>query len=282
MKNLVVGSMSEWSGMLRDFFRQIADGSITKEHFGEFLAHRNPFEAVAVLFDGLIKKAQRALSKAFNKLVAVDPVSAEFTEGNLAKWAMYNLRPVYFPDEEISKDCPLKNWVKPDKWFYDQIRNGKIGKDATKLKEGWYLADFTPSVDYNNGTQVFPNDPLAPLITRLRQEGKIGKNDSTPMGSRFVITNNEWWNVLLPKLAKELGFKPEQIRLERAVEFNAIGNLYDKNRGKFNVWEWFDDQFEVSRHLFGGYRVRGGLASVDCPCSGLHHDDIAGRPLVSF
>jgi hypothetical protein len=40
MNEKVVGSMSEWSGMFKDFFRQIADGSITREHFKDFLEHR--------------------------------------------------------------------------------------------------------------------------------------------------------------------------------------------------------------------------------------------------
>ncbi len=282
MKNLVVGSMSEWSGMLKDFFRQIADGSITKERLEEFLAHRNPFEAAVVLFEKLIKKAQRVLSKAFDKLIAVESVPAEFTEENLAKWAKYNLRPVYLPDEEISEDRPFRNWVKPEKWFYSQIGDGKISENATKLKKGWYLADFTLSADYNNGTQVFQNDPLAPLIIRLRREGRIGKYDSTPMGSRFAITNDEWRNVLLPELAKELGFKSEQVRLERVIEFNAIGNLYDKNRGKFNAWEWFDDRFEDSRRLCGGDRDVGGFAFVSYRWSVFRFDSVAGRPLVSF
>ncbi len=39
----VVGNMSEWSGMLRDLFRQINDGSLTKDHIQKVLEHRNPF-----------------------------------------------------------------------------------------------------------------------------------------------------------------------------------------------------------------------------------------------
>ena len=40
----IVGSMSEWSGVLKDLFRQIDDGSITLRHVQAFLQHRNPFE----------------------------------------------------------------------------------------------------------------------------------------------------------------------------------------------------------------------------------------------
>ena len=40
----VVGSMSEWSGMLKDLFRQIDDGSVTRECLQAFLEHENPFD----------------------------------------------------------------------------------------------------------------------------------------------------------------------------------------------------------------------------------------------
>lgn len=44
MTKQVVGSMSVWAGVLKDFFRQIKDGSITLEMLQAFLEHRNPFE----------------------------------------------------------------------------------------------------------------------------------------------------------------------------------------------------------------------------------------------
>ena len=39
----VVGDMSEWSGMLKDLFRQINDESISRENLQLFLEHKNPF-----------------------------------------------------------------------------------------------------------------------------------------------------------------------------------------------------------------------------------------------
>lgn len=38
--------MSEWSGMLKDLFRQIDDGSIDLREMRAFLEHRNPFDPV--------------------------------------------------------------------------------------------------------------------------------------------------------------------------------------------------------------------------------------------
>ena len=44
-KRQVVSSMSDWSGVLKDFFRQIGDGSIALNQVQAFLEHQNPFEA---------------------------------------------------------------------------------------------------------------------------------------------------------------------------------------------------------------------------------------------
>ena len=102
------------------------------------------------------------------------------------------------------------------------------------------------------------------------------------MGSRFAITWDEWQDVVLVYLASKLNVTRAQIRLERAIEFNAIGNLYDANRGKFNAWEWFQDHFEDTNRLIGGHLDYGGLAYVyDCWHDNLD-DHVAGRPLVSF
>ncbi len=194
----------------------------------------------------------------------------------------YQKQRIFFPDEEITEGRPLKNWIKPKHEFYEWIRDGKIASCSARLKRGWYLADFSIGVDYTDySTQVFFNDPLAPIIEKLRQAGKIGKYDKSPLGSRFGIILQEW-PLIFAELAKELGFKPEQIRLERFIEFNAIGNLYDKNRGQFNMWEWFADLFEDSRWFYGGIHYRGGLADVNCDLVGIRIGNFAGRPLVSF
>ena len=61
----------------------------------------------------------------------------------------------FFPDEEIGETRELKDWIKPEKWFYRQIEDGKITKDTTHLHKGWYLADFAIGEDYTDGTQEF-------------------------------------------------------------------------------------------------------------------------------
>lgn len=44
MKKSLAGSMSDWSGLLKDLFRQIDDGTITRDQMHKFVVkHENPF-----------------------------------------------------------------------------------------------------------------------------------------------------------------------------------------------------------------------------------------------
>lgn len=223
------------------------------------------------------------LSLRLGKEVVVDSMPPEFTDENLARWACFNLRPVFLSELQLTQDLELPGWTKPDGWFYDQISKGKVSEEAIHVRGGWYLADCTVGADYTDGTQVYRDDPLAPVIAELREQGKVGRYDNTPAGSRFSITWEEWQGQVLAVLAGELGLDRPKLRLERAVEFNAIGNLYDPNRGKFNCWEWFEDQFRGFYRLFGGSRESGGLAIVDyVDWLSDRNGSIAARPLVSF
>lgn len=290
--NLVGDVSSELLGTWVDILLKIRSGHITLDHLKKF-AQMNPTPFAVTAKDAkreiekFATKMARKLSAIFKKRVIVDPLSPEFTEENLAHWATFNFKPVFLPDEEISEGRVLKGWTKPVGWFYERVVDGKIkplysGLPPTKLRRGWYLADFTVSADYTDGSQVFVADPLAPIIADLRSKKLVGRHNNTPDGSRFSITPDEWQDVVLAHVASKLGVTRAQIRLERAIEFNAIGNLYDLNRGKFNAWEWFEDQFVGSARLDGGYRDDGGLASVYCDWRTDRYDSIAGRPLVSF
>src|SRR3989344_9446835 len=259
----VVGCLpSKVLGLQRDMLEKWSgpDGDLWVERIALTLQGKNPLEAVALgpkWADEICVQARRKLKKFFGRHVQVDPVPSSWTQEFLENAAKYNLRPVFLPETDISESFQHGGYVKPDAWYYNNVKSGNIkGKAPTKLRKGWYLADFSMGTDYTDGTQVFANDPLAPVIERLRREKKIGKYDLTPLGSRFSITNDEWRETVCPAVARELGVRPEQVGLERAIEFNAIGNLYDPNRGRFNMWEWFSDVFEASRRLCGGARGR--------------------------
>ena len=293
MKNNLVGDTSvELAGVLGDIMAKYRGGHISLENLKRFAGmEATPFAVKAKdakrEIEKFAAKTARKLSTVFKKRIVVDPLPPEFTDENLAHWASFNFRPVFLPREDIGANRPLKNWTKPEGWFYKRVDDGKIKPihpdlPPTLLRGCWHLADFTISADYIDGSQVFVNDPLEPIIADLRSKKLVGKDNNTPDGSRFSITLDEWQDVVLAHVASKLGVTRAQTRLERAVDFNAIGNLYDPNRGKFNCWEWFEDYFGGSRRLYGGDRGGGGLADVSYGWSGLRYDFVAARPLVSF
>ena len=293
MSNNLVGDVSgELLDTWADILVKMRAGRITLDHLKKFgQMDPTPFAVTAKSakreIERFAAKTARRLSGVFKKRILVDPVPLEFTDENLAHWATFNMRPVFLPGEEIGKDRPLKGWVKkPRDWFYDNVANGDIKPihdlKPTQLRRGWYLADFTVGADYTNGNQVFVDDPLAKIITDLREKKVVGKHENTSMGSRFSITWDEWQDVVLAHIASKLNVTRAQTRLERAIEFNAIGNLYDANLGKFNSYEWFQDHFEDSYRLCGGFRVYGGLADIYYDWPDGRGYSVAGRPLVSF
>lgn len=224
------------------------------------------------------------LNEKFEEQQNIPDPPMEWTEELLAKAKSLGLEPFYLPEKEIISGNVPDWWILPRDEFYQWIRDGKIAKDSAKIYSGWILADVCQGVDYTDGTQVFPNDPLAPIIIKLREQKKVGKCDKTPAGSRFAIIPKNEWPLVCEAVLKELDIdsKKATCRLERAIEFNTIGNLYDSNRGKFNMWEWFADDFKDSRRLIGGSRDGGGLADVSDRWSDNRSDDFAARPLVSF
>ncbi len=288
MTNSLVGAVPDDNlGIVEEVIRRLRKEEGFAEKQKLFLAGKYQLIEGVEIKSRPFAKLEKMLSRRFVRKITVDSYPKEFTSEFLANAARLNMRPVFFTDEDISKNSQFKKWTKSEKWFYDRVSDGKIKPLypellPTMLRRGWYLADFTVGVDYTDGSQVFVDDPLAPIIAKLREHKLIGKYDNTPIGSRFAITSNEWQNVVFISIASALGVTRDQIRFERAIEFNTIGNLYDFNRGKFNMWEWFADVFGDSNHLCGGRRGSGGLANVYSYWSGNRIDSIAGRPLVSF
>ena len=61
MKKEVVGSMSDWSGVLKDLFRQFDDGSLTLEQMKAVAEHRSPF----IILDSLLQEWGKFYKKYF-------------------------------------------------------------------------------------------------------------------------------------------------------------------------------------------------------------------------
>lgn len=78
-KKQIVGSMSEWSGLLKDLFRQIDDGSIGLPQLQAFLERRNPFGFSALGIDW--RKLYAALGMEAEYLEAVKELGLPHNEG---------------------------------------------------------------------------------------------------------------------------------------------------------------------------------------------------------
>lgn len=129
------------------------------------------------------------------------------------------------------------------------------------------------SPEYDGGRQLYANDPLAPKIEKLRENGKIaipGWCRHIPSISRFGTSPNEIDSLIVPVFAKLSQIK-DQIK---AGEIEAgtppwaawfyRGNTAHPEWDQTTTWEWFANNFGADGRLIGGYRDGGGLAGVDC------------------
>ena len=175
-------------------------------------------------------------------------------------------------------------WVRLEKWYGQQI--GKtIDKDAAVLKPAYVLVDTTPKPKYDSGRQLYPNDSFGPLISLLREEGKIIVPDDykhVPQTSRFAVTPQERETSFNPAFAQVLKVDPSQVRVPTAAENNFLGNIHHPEFGQNNTWEWYDDHFGGDSRLFGGCSDGGGLARVFYDWSGGRIGSFGFRPLVVF
>lgn len=187
---------------------------------------------------------------------------------------------------EFKRDGDYPGWnVKPEPWFWENVANGRISEDATKLEEMLIAIDNTPKPNYDNGRQLYQSDPFAPLLERLRKEKKINVPRDLrhiPNTSRFGISPNELTEHVLPAIAEMLGVDSNHVRLPKEIEFNITGNLFHPEWGNTNTLEWFADKFGDGSHLFGGDSGRGGLADVDRRWSDFRSDLVAFGPVVRF
>lgn len=279
--NTEVGSNPDKKfGLAIDFLEKFRKGVFSETEVERFLKRQNPFDNSRQA--EILRLAKKNLRKRLGQEIQVPDLPTAITEELFNKLAALNMRPCFLPALDIAADFQHCDYIKPNPWFYQKIASGEIAENATQLPGIWVFADFTKAVDYTDGTQVFHHDPLASLITQLRQNHKIGKYEKTPLGSRFAITNDEWRDVVAPAFAEMIGVNSSQVRLECAVEFNFIGNIYDKNRGRYNIWQWFQDEFGQSFRLLGGHRDFGGLADVDYDASDRRHASLCGRLIVEF
>lgn len=189
-----------------------------------------------------------------------------------------------FLAHEFNRDGDYPGWnVKPKAWFWENVAEGSISSDATKLDEMLIAIDNTPKPTYNRGRQLYQNDPFGDLLRQLRKEGKIQVPRDLrhiPETSRFGISPDELTEHVLPAIAQMLEVDSSQVRDPKEIEFSVIGNRCHPEWGNTNTSEWMQDKFEDGSRLVGGDSDDGGLAYVNCHWSDGRYDGIGFRPLV--
>lgn len=189
---------------------------------------------------------------------------------------------LYFePNVVFTKDANYPGWrVKPDTWFWEQIREGNILADAAVLSGRWAAMEAIQKPEYDGGKQLHENDSLAPILERLRKEGKITIPDwcsLIPSTSRFGISFDEITKYVVPEFAQVTQIEAEQAQVPPYIAFNFRGNVAHPEWGETNTWERFADSFGGGSRLVGGRRVRGGLAYVGYGWRGVRSDCVGFR-----
>ena len=229
----------------------------------------------------------KILTGFFEKEIVVSPLPAEITPERLKKWEKLGFELHYFPAEDMTKDRKLKGWKeKPNDWFYEQIADGTIPSDATKLPDGWFVINGRQKPAYTDGTQMYDNDPLAAALKDLNERGIIsqtmsdGKIKLNP-ASRFGMKPADFEKPeVIETLSKALNITPAQFSLTETIVWNVLANIHHPEWGTTNTYEWQKEKFGSGERLISGNSVHGGASYVywlDDACV-----NVGFRPLGRF
>ena len=229
----------------------------------------------------IMEPEKKRLREFFGQEINVPPLPAEITPERLKDWQEKGLELHYLPPENMTQEREIAGWKKPD---YKYINPSKLPPDATKLPGCWVLVDSRQKPEYQSGDQMYVNDFLGPVLQELRNKGLIEKFRHPQ--SRFYISPRELEKPeVIAAIAKAYGLKPEQLSLQREIEFNVLGNLHHPEWGMppSNCSEWFSDLYDAGRRrLFGGDSDYGGRAYVPWYAPDDRRDGIGCRFLGRF
>ena len=193
----------------------------------------------------------------------------------------FTFEPYFEPRVQFSQDSNYPGWhVKPVTWLYDQIKRGNVSPDAITLSGNWAAMEAIQKPEYDGGKQLYENDPLAPILEKLRNDGKIAVPNwcrHIPSTSRFGVSHDEITKCIVPEFATMAQIEAEQASVPPYTTFNFRGNIAHPEWGETNTWEWFADSFEDDYRLVGGDSGRGGLADVYYDWSGNRGGRVAFR-----
>ncbi|MBI4089169.1 MAG: hypothetical protein HY424_00500 [Candidatus Levybacteria bacterium] len=229
----------------------------------------------------LTRIESEALKRFFGKDIVVPKPPQELFQ-TLETMSKLGFEPHFLPQVSLTEADKIPGWkVKPQSWFWQNIKDGKPSADAAVLQEGWYLVDGRGKPNYDNGQQRYEDDYLESIMANLRKTGKIQKYSSVPDSSRFGASPNEIEQVILPEVARKTGAKGN-LTNKRYIEFNVWGNMFHPEWGQTDTLEWFADEFGGGRRLFGGDSGGGGLGYVYDSWSDNRGDSVAFGPVVRF
>ena len=239
-------------------------------------------ELIQKEFSELIESEKEKLKEFFGYEIEIAPLPAEITEQRYIEWKKMGFELHYLPKERLTKERDLPGWREKPHNLFQYIEERKVDAEALELPGQWILIDEHEKPDYDNGNQMYENDPLAEGVKELRERKIL--SDYKILGSRFFISSEDLRKDEVRQVfASVLKVNPEKIRLPRAIEFNFLGNAHYSEWGDTNTWESFADRYADRSRLHGGNKDRGGLSDINHLSSSDDSRPPGGfRLLVSF
>src|SRR3989338_2215424 len=126
-----------------------------------------------------LREEEAAKLKAFfGEPITVQPLPHEITPERIKNWEAMGFELHYLPPMDMTEDADFPGWEKkPRRWFYYEIADGNLPKDATLLPGAWVLVDGRQKPDYAKGAQMYDHDPLAPVLEDLNHRGVISQSN---------------------------------------------------------------------------------------------------------
>jgi len=198
----------------------------------------------------------------------------------------FTFEPYLSPGKHFSSDSDYPGWVvRPQAWFFDQIKRGNISPDSVRLPLQWAAMETIERPSYDRGGQLYENDALASILEDLRKGGKIAVPDwckHIPSVSRFGVSADEISGPVASRFAEVVKVNAVNVDAPTYMAFNYLGNIAHPEFGQANTAEWFVNIFARGYRLIGGNSDNDGLAGVGCDSSDGHRGDLGFRLLVAF
>jgi hypothetical protein len=191
----------------------------------------------------------------------------------------------YIPPVSAGSASALGWRVKPESGAWDNDSKVKVGGY-------WVLVDGIENAGTTNHqagdpyADVYNNDPLASIMSSLRETGTIGIDSGisdSDKGTRFDTTWNEVHSIILPQIAQEFGISSGAIRLTYFLEENVLGNVFHPDWGNHNAQVMTEDTLNGGQVRITGSNLYGGLAGYsDYSDRGSRDVTVGFRPVVAF